>query len=191
MVVVPTLRVADVNILLAYIFARDRYRPQEFSSLFRACMVLGVPLDRLPRELLRYSDDGQGIVHGMLTADPKSNEEPTVLPASIEVRPVVTSKLNVAAATAAGKRRRGRPRRQPGKDDGRGARSPSSALSPPPTSKRARGAREGKIVSYSSFGRPRRCTRRSGEGLGEEMASDDQRGKFDYLNRVQDKKRAS
>ena len=57
--VLPTLRAEEVNILFAYVFAKERYRPQEFPSLFRACRVLGVPLDRLPRELLQYCDDDQ------------------------------------------------------------------------------------------------------------------------------------
>ena len=57
LVVVPTLRVEEVTILFAYIFAKERYRPREFPSLIRACRVLGVPLDRLPRELLQHSDE--------------------------------------------------------------------------------------------------------------------------------------
>ena len=98
-----------------------------------------------------------------------------ILPESIEVTEVETLKVNIAS-----KRRRGRPRKQPEKDDERGAKSSSSASPPPPPpSKRSRGARGGRIVSYSSFGRPRRSTARSGVGLGEELASDDQRGKLD------------
>ena len=105
-----------------------------------------------------------------LHAEPEVTEEQLILPKSIEMTPVETSRVN----SAGGKRRRGRPRKPPGKDDERGRKSPSSA-SPPP-SKRKRGAREGKIVSYSSFGRPRRPTARCGGGPGEELASDDQRG---------------
>ena len=97
-----------------------------------------------------------------------------ILPESIEVTEVETLKVNIAS-----KRRRGRPRKQPEKDDERGAKSSSSASPPPTPSKRSRGARGGRIVSYSSFGRPRRSTARSGVGLGEELASDDQRGKLD------------
>ena len=97
-----------------------------------------------------------------------------ILPESIEVTEVETLKVNIAS-----KRRRGRPRKQPEKDDEMGAKSSSSASPPPPPSKRSGGARGGRIVSYSSFGRPRRSTARSGVGLGEELASDDQRGKLD------------
>ena len=188
--VVPTLRVEEVTILFAYVFARERYRPQEFPSLLKACRVLGVPLDRLPRELMQYSDDDQHVTgpvarkkksaglactHIKLTAETVSTEEPMILPESTEVTPVETLKVVVA-----GKRRRGRPRQQQQIDKERGAKSSSSGSPPPPPpppSKRTRGSREGKIVSYSSFGRPRRTTARSGAGPGEEMVSDDQRGK--------------
>ena len=98
-----------------------------------------------------------------------------ILPESTEVTPVETLNVSVAA-----KRRRGRPRKQPEKDEERGAKSTSSA-SPTPPSKRTRGVRERKIVSYSSFGRPRRSTAKSGTELGEETLSDDQRGKLDLV----------
>ena len=167
LVVVPTLRVEEVTILFAYVFAKERYRPREFPSLIRACTVLGVPLDRLPRELLQHSNEDQHI------PGPESTEEPMILPESTELTPVETLKVSVAA-----KRRRGRPRKQPEKDQERGAKSSSSASPPPPPSKRTRGVRERKIVSYSSFGRPRRSTAKSGTELGEETHSDDQRGKL-------------
>ena len=92
------------------------------------------------------------------------------MPKSVEMTPVEASRANIVG----GKRRRGRPRKPPEKDEEGVTKSPSSA-SPPP-SKRTRGAREGKVVSYSSFGRPRRPTARCGGGPGEELASDDQRG---------------
>ena len=98
-----------------------------------------------------------------------------ILPKSIEMTPVETSRDNMIG----GKRRRGRPRKPPEKDDERGGKLPSSASTPP--SKRIRGAREGKIVSYSSFGRPRRSTTRCGGGPGEEVASDDQRGILQFV----------
>ena len=98
-----------------------------------------------------------------------------ILPKSIEMTPVETTRL----ISVGGKRRRGRPRKPPEKDDERGGKSPSSE--PPPPSKRIRGAREGKVVSYSSFGRPRRSTTRCGGGPGEELASDDQRGILQFV----------
>ena len=93
-----------------------------------------------------------------------------ILPKSIEMTPVGISRAGIEG----GKRRRGRPRKPPENDGERGRKSPSSA-SPPP-SKRKRGAKDGKIVSYSSFGRPRRSTAKCGGGPREELVSDDQRG---------------
>ena len=102
-----------------------------------------------------------------------------LLPESIEVTPV-----DSAEGYATVKKRRGRPRKRPKEEEadeeeaaGRMVKSPSEPQ--PPSSKRTRDL---KIVSYSSYGRPRRSTARARERPEEEeeeeaVVSDEQRGK--------------
>ena len=57
MVVVPQLSVAEIGTLFEYVFARDRYRPDEFPTLRKVCRELGVPAELLPEELTGHDDD--------------------------------------------------------------------------------------------------------------------------------------
>jgi hypothetical protein len=150
MVVVPQLSVQEVQTLFDYIFARDRYRPDEFPRLRRACRELGVPADLLPEVINRQDDvsdyideddgpprevvlSGRGSLKitpvsvGKVTGDDADEDD---LEGDLEALEKEEEKEN---------KRKGRKR----------------TLSSP-----SRKPKEKKVVSYSSYGRARRSTAR-------------------------------